>query len=102
MPCSTATPQCTPFFVLRTLGLTHHNTQILCPATPYVVVPPRHYCIIDNPVERDETGAVIYDGEGYAATQLVGYQGFRVFADSCALVVHTFVHIPHARDYKIK
>ena len=32
-----------------------------------ITVPPRHYCIVENPVLRDEkTGQVVYDDHGQA------------------------------------
>ena len=43
----------------------HHNPQIMIQPSPYIVVPPRHYLIIDNPVDRDEAGAVLTDDQGY-------------------------------------
>ena len=31
-----------------------------------VMVPPRHYCVVLNPVARGPTGAVLFDGAGQA------------------------------------
>jgi major vault protein len=32
--------------------------------TPMIIIPPRHYCIISNPIQRQEEGAVVTDAHG--------------------------------------
>jgi len=47
----------------QTITLRDHERLILKPE-PMIVVPPRHYCVIVNPVLRDETGQPIADQHG--------------------------------------
>ncbi|MFB8788235.1 MAG: colicin uptake protein [Potamolinea sp.] len=47
----------------QTITLRDHERLILKPE-PMIVVPPRHYCIVVNPVLRDETGQPIADQHG--------------------------------------
>ncbi|MGK7873180.1 MAG: colicin uptake protein [Xenococcaceae cyanobacterium] len=47
----------------QTITLQDHERLILKPE-PTIVVPPRHYCVIANPVLRDETGEPIADRYG--------------------------------------
>jgi len=42
-----------------------HQTVVLQP-TPMIIVPPRNYCIISNPVVRDEKGRVVTENGGTA------------------------------------
>jgi major vault protein len=37
------------------------NEKVLMGATKMIIVPPRHYCVIRNPVARDEDGEIIRD-----------------------------------------
>ena len=37
------------------------NEKVLMVATKMIIVPPRHYCIIRNPVARDDDGEIIRD-----------------------------------------
>lgn len=47
----------------QTITLRDHERLVLDP-TPMIVVPPRHYSIIDNPVVRDEEGQPLFDTHG--------------------------------------
>ncbi len=47
----------------QTITLRDHERLILKPS-PMIVVPPRYYCIVSNPVLRDETGQPIADQYG--------------------------------------
>ncbi len=47
----------------QTITLRDHERLILKPE-PMIVVPPRHYCIVANPVLRDEANQPIADGHG--------------------------------------
>ena len=47
----------------QTITLRDHERLILKPS-PMIVVPPRYYCIVSNPVLRDETGKPIADRYG--------------------------------------
>jgi len=47
----------------QTFTVMDHQTIVLQP-TPMITIPPRHYCIISNPVQRDEKGKVIADQHG--------------------------------------
>src|SRR5919199_6733703 len=47
----------------QTITLRDHERLILKPE-PMIVVPPRHYCIVANPVLRDESGQPIADEHG--------------------------------------
>lgn len=47
----------------QTITLRDHERLILKPE-PMIVVPPRHYCIVENPVLRDESGQPIADEHG--------------------------------------
>eukprot|EP01061_Rhynchopus_euleeides_P015169 TRINITY_DN259_c0_g2_i2.p1 TRINITY_DN259_c0_g2~~TRINITY_DN259_c0_g2_i2.p1 ORF type:complete len:907 (+),score=495.19 TRINITY_DN259_c0_g2_i2:65-2785(+) len=53
------------------------HEQILIQPSPFIVVPPRHYLIIDNPVDRDEAGKPNLDKDGQARVRL-GDQEIRV------------------------
>eukprot|EP01059_Diplonema_ambulator_P034761 TRINITY_DN795_c0_g1_i4.p1 TRINITY_DN795_c0_g1~~TRINITY_DN795_c0_g1_i4.p1 ORF type:complete len:919 (+),score=467.97 TRINITY_DN795_c0_g1_i4:45-2801(+) len=53
------------------------HEQILCQPRPYIVIPPRHYCVIDNPVKRDAKGEPVLDAAGQAVIQL-GEQEIRM------------------------
>jgi len=48
-----------------TLTIQDHQTVVLQP-TPMVIVPPRNYCIIANPVVRDAKGNVVTENGGTA------------------------------------
>eukprot|EP01127_Copromyxa_protea_P017170 TRINITY_DN51_c0_g2_i1.p1 TRINITY_DN51_c0_g2~~TRINITY_DN51_c0_g2_i1.p1 ORF type:complete len:835 (-),score=236.11 TRINITY_DN51_c0_g2_i1:38-2521(-) len=47
----------------KTLTVADHQTIVVQP-TQMVIIPPRHYCIISNPVVRNEDGTVITDKFG--------------------------------------
>ncbi len=47
----------------QTITLRDHERLILKPE-PMIVVPPRHYCIVANPVLRDESNQPVADGHG--------------------------------------
>ncbi|AFZ17453.1 colicin transporter [Allocoleopsis franciscana] len=47
----------------QTITLRDHERLILKPE-PMIVVPPRYYCIVENPVLRDESGQPIADEHG--------------------------------------
>jgi major vault protein len=49
----------------QTFTVMDHQTVVL-KETPMIIIPPRHYCIISNPVQRDEKGRVVTDGHGQA------------------------------------
>ena len=57
-----------------------HEVVCVMP-TPHVVVPPRHYCIVDNPVACDGSGGVLYDEAGQALTRH-GTQEIRLHTSS--------------------
>ena len=40
------------------------NERVLMPPTRMVIVPPRHYCSIRNPVLRDDDGNLVTDNLG--------------------------------------
>ena len=40
------------------------NEKVLMPPTKMIIVPPRHYCVIKNPVVRDREGNLITDAIG--------------------------------------
>jgi len=42
------------------------HEQIVAGPLPMIMVPPRNYCIIQNPVARDADGNVIFDQNGQA------------------------------------
>lgn len=42
------------------------NERVLFPPTRMIMVPPRHYCVILNPVARDDEGQVQFDTAGQA------------------------------------
>ncbi|XP_076853066.1 major vault protein [Brachyhypopomus gauderio] len=42
------------------------NERVLFPPTRMTMVPPRHYCVILNPVARDDEGQVLFDTAGQA------------------------------------
>ena len=46
-----------------TLTLKDHEKVVMAPE-PMVMIPPRHYCIIANPAQRDADGAVVCDEHG--------------------------------------
>ena len=37
------------------------NEKVLMGATKMVIVPPRHFCVIKNPVARDDEGEIVRD-----------------------------------------
>jgi major vault protein len=47
----------------QTFTVMDHQTVVL-KETPMIIIPPRHYCIISNPVLRDAKGKVITDDHG--------------------------------------
>lgn len=47
----------------QTITLRDHERLILRPE-PMIVVPPRHYCVVENPVLRNESGQPIADEHG--------------------------------------
>jgi major vault protein len=47
----------------QTYTVLDHET-IVQQATPMILVPPRHYCIISNPVLRNDKGEVVRDDHG--------------------------------------
>jgi len=47
----------------ETLTIQDHQSVVLQP-TSMIIIPPRHYCIISNPVERDKKGHIITDKAG--------------------------------------
>ena len=47
----------------QTFTVSDHQTVVLNP-TPMIIIPPRHYCIISNPVVRDEKENVVTDKHG--------------------------------------
>jgi len=47
----------------KTFTVLDHHTVVLAP-TPMIIVPPRHYCIIANPVVRNKEGEVVRDKDG--------------------------------------
>jgi len=49
----------------QTFTVMDHQTVVL-KETPMIIVPPRHYCIISNPVKRGDDGKVITDSHGQA------------------------------------
>uniref|UniRef100_A0A667YAD3 Major vault protein n=1 Tax=Myripristis murdjan TaxID=586833 RepID=A0A667YAD3_9TELE len=42
------------------------NERVLFPPVRMTMVPPRHYCVIANPVARDDNGQVLFDQSGQA------------------------------------
>ncbi|XP_039979951.1 major vault protein isoform X1 [Xiphias gladius] len=42
------------------------NERVLFPPVRMIMVPPRHYCLIFNPVSRDDNGQVLFDESGQA------------------------------------
>ncbi|KAG7233746.1 hypothetical protein INR49_006667 [Caranx melampygus] len=42
------------------------NERVLFPPMRMIMVPPRHYCVIVNPVCRDDNGQVLFDQSGQA------------------------------------
>ncbi len=49
----------------QTITLRDHERLVLEPE-PMIIVPPRHYCVVANPVVRDESGAPVHDDYGQA------------------------------------
>eukprot|EP01126_Amoeba_proteus_P047298 TRINITY_DN538_c0_g1_i1.p1 TRINITY_DN538_c0_g1~~TRINITY_DN538_c0_g1_i1.p1 ORF type:complete len:831 (+),score=142.75 TRINITY_DN538_c0_g1_i1:97-2589(+) len=47
----------------QTITVADNQTVVLQP-TPMVIIPPRHYCIISNPVVREENGSLSLDRHG--------------------------------------
>jgi major vault protein len=47
----------------QTFTVSDHQTVVLNP-TAMIIIPPRHYCIISNPVVRDDKGAAVTDRHG--------------------------------------
>jgi major vault protein len=39
------------------------NEIVVVAPTKMITIPPRHYCIVDSPVARDEDGSVVYEGD---------------------------------------
>ncbi|KAG7273081.1 hypothetical protein CRUP_024811 [Coryphaenoides rupestris] len=42
------------------------NERVLFPPVRMIMVPPRHYCVIANPITRDDQGLVLFDLSGQA------------------------------------
>uniref|UniRef100_A0A8C5EG46 Major vault protein n=1 Tax=Gouania willdenowi TaxID=441366 RepID=A0A8C5EG46_GOUWI len=42
------------------------NERVLFPPVRMVMVPPRHYCVVANPVARDDNGQALFDQSGQA------------------------------------
>ncbi|XP_069021446.1 major vault protein isoform X2 [Embiotoca jacksoni] len=42
------------------------NERVLFPPVRMIMVPPRHYCVVANPVARDDNGQVLFDQSGQA------------------------------------
>eukprot|EP00123_Amoebidium_parasiticum_P013593 comp22047_c0_seq1/m.32042 comp22047_c0_seq1/g.32042 ORF comp22047_c0_seq1/g.32042 comp22047_c0_seq1/m.32042 type:complete len:861 (-) comp22047_c0_seq1:298-2880(-) len=42
------------------------NEQVVVTPTRMVTVPPNHYCVVQNPVQRDEDGEVVVESSGQA------------------------------------
>ncbi|XP_022624362.1 major vault protein [Seriola dumerili] len=42
------------------------NERVLFPPVRMIMVPPRHYCVVLNPVSRDDNGQVLFDQSGQA------------------------------------
>ncbi|HEY9668993.1 MAG TPA: colicin uptake protein [Coleofasciculaceae cyanobacterium] len=63
----------------QTITLRDHERLVLQPQ-PAIVVPPRHYCIVTNPVLRDETGQPIADEYGQIRLRY-GHQEIRFAQD---------------------
>ncbi|XP_078599454.1 major vault protein-like isoform X7 [Branchiostoma floridae x Branchiostoma japonicum] len=40
------------------------NEKVVLPPEKMITVPPRHYCVVENPVVRGEDGAPVYDTSG--------------------------------------
>lgn len=40
--------------------------RVLFPPVRMVMVPPRHYCVVSNPVARDDDNQVLFDTSGQA------------------------------------
>ncbi|XP_066298002.1 major vault protein-like isoform X5 [Branchiostoma lanceolatum] len=40
------------------------NEKVVLPPEKMITVPPRHYCVVENPVVRGEDGATVYDTSG--------------------------------------
>jgi major vault protein len=49
----------------QTITLRDHERLVLEPE-PMIIVPPRHYCVVANPVVRDAAGAPVHDDHGQA------------------------------------
>jgi major vault protein len=47
-----------------TYTIPQHQTMVSKEPQPYIVVPPEHYAIVENPVERDQQGAILVDKHG--------------------------------------
>lgn len=39
-------------------------TQVILGPERMITIPPRHYCVVENPVLRDKDGRVIIDSNG--------------------------------------
>eukprot|EP01063_Lacrimia_lanifica_P017604 TRINITY_DN24652_c0_g1_i1.p1 TRINITY_DN24652_c0_g1~~TRINITY_DN24652_c0_g1_i1.p1 ORF type:complete len:909 (+),score=440.57 TRINITY_DN24652_c0_g1_i1:56-2728(+) len=46
------------------------HEQIVTPPTPYIVVPPRHYCVVADPVAVDADGKAMMDEFGQAVVRI--------------------------------
>ncbi|XP_014881402.1 major vault protein-like [Poecilia latipinna] len=42
------------------------NERVLFPPVRMIMVPPRHYCVVSNPVARDDDNEVLFDQSGQA------------------------------------
>jgi len=49
----------------RTITVADSQTIVLNP-TPMIIIPPRHYCFISNPVVRNQKGEPLIDAHGQA------------------------------------
>jgi len=93
-----------------------HET-ILGQPEPMVMIPPRHYCIISNPVERDEKGTLVLEKSGqvklrhgdeeirFEQDPFVLFPGEKVFGKVSPLQVvapNTALRLRALRDVKIE
>ena len=47
-----------------TCGLLQDHERVVDGPVKMVIIPPRHFCVIDNPCEKDATGNVVLDKHG--------------------------------------
>lgn len=48
----------------QTFVIRPDQDKVLFPPRPMIIVPPRHYCVIENPVVKDENGNPVKDSSG--------------------------------------